>query len=267
MRILGRVGVLLGGAAAALAHFAALWLQYRGMPPLRVRAWWLHTWCRWGVPKLGIEVLAGGGAPAGALIVANHLSYLDILVLSAHGPVLFVAKREVRRWPGFGLIARLAGAIFIERGRVRDLPRVIGEMRSALAAGVPVVLFPEGTTTDGGSVLAFRSGLFQSAVRASAPVTPAAIAYEAEGDPGREICWWGEMAFLPHLLNVLAKPRVAAQLEFCMAPHVWRSRKLAAILAHEQVTTMVCQLRASKTKRVAALPQATLEAAMGVRLG
>lgn len=256
LRVLRRLSVLLGGSAASLAHFGLLWLRHAGMPPLGVRARWLHAWCRWGVPKLGVDVRAAGTLPARGLMVANHQSYLDILVLSAQAPAVFVAKREVRSWPVFGLMARLAGAIFIERVRMRELPRVIAEVRSAFAAGVPVVLFPEATTTDGASVLPFRSGLFQSAVTSAAPVTPVAIAYASEGDPAREVCWWGEMDFLPHLINLLAKPKIVAQVDFCSAPHVWRNRKVAAIFTREQVVAM----RAPAVELTAPAPQATLDA-------
>jgi 1-acyl-sn-glycerol-3-phosphate acyltransferase len=265
-RLIRRSGVLLGGAAAALLHFAALCIRRRGIPPLRERARWLHEWCAWAVPKLGIRLRAA--REARGLYVANHLSYLDILVLSALSPAVFVAKREVRGWPVFGLMARLAGTIFLERGRLRELPRAIRHMEAALAAGVPVVLFPEGTTTDGSSVLAFRSALFQPAVNLQAPITPAALSYSLEeGDAAREVCWWGEMTLLPHLVALLGKRRIHAAAEFCSAPHVWRNRKLAAILTREQITVMLEALPAQPPGGTRPAPQATLEAAAGARLG
>lgn len=268
LRTAWRLATLFGGAAAAIAHFGALALRYGGAPPLKERAQWLHCWCAWALPRLGVEVRGGRPAPARGLVVANHLSYLDILVLSAISPALFVAKREVAAWPVFGLMARMAGAIFIRRERPRELPRAIADMQQAMHAGVAVVLFPEGTTTDGASVLAFRSGLMQSAVSAGMPITPTALAYAGDGNAAREVCWWGEMTLLPHLLNLLSKARIVAQVQFCPAPHVWRNRKVAAIFTREQVAAMKNGEAGELPLTVAARPsQAALDAATAAACG
>lgn len=263
-RLVRRLSILFGGTATALVHFGCLWLRYGGMPPLKRRAEWLHSWCAWAVPKLGIELATRGRAPGRGLLIANHLSYLDILVLSATSPAVFVAKSEVRSWPVFGWMARLEGAIFIRRSRLRDLPIVIGQMRAALESGVQVVLFPEGTTSDGSVVLPFKPALFEPAVCSRGAVTPVAMDYQLEaGDASREVCWWGEMTLLPHLLKLLTKPRIDALVEFCSAPHVWRNRKVAALLTREQIAAMKDAI--SNVRRPE--PQAILEAALDFRAG
>ena len=234
-RLIARLAFLLSASAAALAHFA--WLRLRhGRLSLRQRARWLHDWCAFGVPKLGVHVSTGRLLPDRGLLVSNHLSYLDILALSALAPCVFVAKREVRGWPLFGLMARLAGAVFVDRNRPMRAPQAVREIERALAAGALVVLFPEGTTSDGASVLPFRSAFFQAAVNARAPITAAHLSYSlADGDAATEVCWWGEAEFLPHLLNLLGKRRIEGRLQVAWRERHFRDRKLAAAFIHREV--------------------------------
>jgi 1-acyl-sn-glycerol-3-phosphate acyltransferase len=118
------------------------------------------------------SLAADGG---NVLIVANHISWLDIFVLNAVCPVRFVAKAELARWPLVGRLVRGSGTLFIERARRRDTHRVNQTVTDALAGGDVVALFPEGTTSDGASVLPFKSSLLQSIVDASGHVQPLAL--------------------------------------------------------------------------------------------
>jgi 1-acyl-sn-glycerol-3-phosphate acyltransferase len=141
---------------------------------------------------LGIRLVRKGPATRpGSLIVANHVSWLDILVLLAASPVRLVAKGEVGGWPGIGVLAGLSGAIFIDRTRPKALPGTVAEVTGALTAGRTVAVFPEGTTFCGVSQGRFRPALFQAAIDAGAPVVPASIGYDttAAAFIGEDTLW------------------------------------------------------------------------------
>jgi 1-acyl-sn-glycerol-3-phosphate acyltransferase len=128
---------------------------------------------------LGIKVVRRGPAPRpGSLLVANHVSWLDILVVMAMAPARLVAKGEVGGWPGIGALAGLSGAIFIDRSRPKALPSTVAEVTAALRAGRTVAVFPEGTTFCGANQGRFRPALFQAAIDAGAPVVPVSICYD-----------------------------------------------------------------------------------------
>src|SRR5579871_1459725 len=194
----------------ALARIAAsgLW-NHRTLPreASRLRgAEWLHHSCAQALHALNVQLQIEGPLPAEGLVVSNHLSYLDILVYSAVLPCVFVSKAEVERWPVIGRYARWSGSVFVRRHDRGDAARANVSVEDALHEGVPVMLFPEGTTTAGRRVLRFHSTMLQPAIDAAAPVTPCAIDYELDdGDPAREICWWGDMTLLPHMWNLLGK--------------------------------------------------------------
>jgi 1-acyl-sn-glycerol-3-phosphate acyltransferase len=122
------------------------------------------------------DLRARGG---NVLIVANHISWLDIFVLNSVHPVRFVAKSELARWPIVGALSRGAGTLFIERTKRRDTHRVNHHVAEVLARGDVVAIFPEGTTTDGRDMLSFKSSLLQPIVEAAGHVQPVAIRYRA----------------------------------------------------------------------------------------
>lgn len=129
---------------------------------------------------LGIHLVRRGPVlKPGSLLVANHVSWLDILVLLAVSPVRLVAKGEVGGWPGIGLLAGRSGAIFIDRSRPKSLPGTVGEVADALRSGRTVAAFPEGTTFCGVNRGRFRPALFQAAIDAGAPVVPVSITYDS----------------------------------------------------------------------------------------
>jgi 1-acyl-sn-glycerol-3-phosphate acyltransferase len=181
---------------------------------LAARARWLQHTCRRGLRALKVTATTTGRCPRGTIVTANHLGYLDILVLAATTPVVFVAKREVRAWPVFGWFARMSGTRFIDREKRSDVVRVASELEPALAAGVSVVLFLEGTSTDGSAVRPFKSSLLEPAARRGWPVVPAALAYRvpAGHSAADEVCWWADMTLGPHLWNLAALPFIDARL-------------------------------------------------------
>jgi len=189
---------------------------------------------------LHVRVRVVGRRPDGPMLLAsNHLSWIDILVAKSVWPDLqFVAKREVSRWPLLGRITRAAATVYVDRARRRDLLRAIPELQARLAGGQSVLLFAEGTTTDGSVTLPFKSSLFEGAVRAQVPVLP--VTFRAStgrsGAPvATHVCWWGDTTLLSHL------PRVAGTrgIEFTVRlgePVVpGRCRKTLARSAHRAV--------------------------------
>jgi 1-acyl-sn-glycerol-3-phosphate acyltransferase len=188
---------------------------------------------------LDIRYRVEGQPPAGStLIVANHLSYLDIVIASAALPCAFVAKKEIGSWPAFGPLSKIGGAIFVDRGNRASSWETADEMAARLAEPVPVVLFPEGTSTDGSEVIRFHSTLFAPAVEGGLLVVPAAVFYEISGAATeRDLCWFGDDSFLPHLLRVLEITGFTAVIRFGAA-EVFPDRQTAAWRSHDAIAGM-----------------------------
>ena len=214
-----------------------LW-RMRGPLTAQQRALWLQSASRGILSSLDIHSSVQGIPPTQGLVVSNHLSYLDILIYSCVMPCAFVSKIEINKWPYFGLAARAGATIFIDRSSRASTAAVAAEMTNRLKLPIPVLLFPEGTSTDGSQLLKFHSSLFQPAVKAGAPITPAAVRYVIEGGLAeRELCWYGDAPFLPHLWKALGTPGFAAQVVFGNAAS-YADRREAARAAHAQVSDM-----------------------------
>jgi len=152
------------------------------------------------------------------LVVANHISWLDIFVLNAHHPVRFVAKAELARWPVVSRMIRGAGTVFIERERRRDTHRVNHAMARVLANGDVVAIFPEGTTTDGIEMLPFKSSLLQPIVEAEGHVQPVAIRYRtAQGEITFAPAYVGDTSFAESFWSVCGESALTVEL-FAQAP-------------------------------------------------
>lgn len=207
--------------------------------PLQARASWLQAASRRVLRIFGVEILANGEIPQKGILVCNHLSYLDILVLSALTPCVFIAKSEVRNWPIFGWFARLAGTLFTERRRRTQVGPLTAQIRTELDQGGLVVLFPEGTSSDGSGVLPFRSALLEPATDLAYSVTASHIGYELEdGNVGEEVCYWKDMTFAPHVVNLLSKKRIRAQLKFSGLSERSKERKGLARQLHAKVAAL-----------------------------
>ncbi len=234
--------LLLLAIALCLLRFAWVWMiaKLEGRPISRHdRALWMHFCGRTTLRALGLGKRIEGAPPRCAtLLVSNHLSYLDILISSAAFPSIFVAKSEVADWPVFGMLARLGGTLFVDRESPTSAWDTAVLMQECLAEGVPVTFYPEGTSSDGSSVLRFRSTLFQSATELGTPVTSAAIRYEPESAVAeRELCWYGDDAFLPHLLRVLGGTGFTAVVRFS-GPEIYPDRRTAAWRTHDTVSRL-----------------------------
>jgi 1-acyl-sn-glycerol-3-phosphate acyltransferase len=221
---------------AAFAYIPAVMLRSAECR-LRLRTHWLQQSCRRVLRVLNVEVDAHGPVPSTGLLVCNHLSYLDVLVLGALMPAVFVAKRDVKHWPVFGWFATLAGTVFVDRERRSQTRQASAEMNAVLDHGQLIVLFPEGTSSDGKEVLPFKSSLLEAATKTTWPLSAGALVYEIEdGDVGEEVCYWKDMTFLPHLLNLLTKKRTLARIGLSQIERTTTCRKELAWQLHFEVS-------------------------------
>jgi 1-acyl-sn-glycerol-3-phosphate acyltransferase len=175
------------------------------------RAFAFHQLCADVCRSHQFEVHAHGQPPDGAaVLVANHLSYLDPIMVAAHKPLGAIGKLEVSGWPVVGDIGKTHGMIFIERGNVHAGAVVLRRALRTLAAGVPVLNFPEGTTTNGDvPLLGFQRGIFGVARLARVPVVPVAIRFESP-----DLHWVGDSMFLPHYLRTAGRTRTIVHVRY-----------------------------------------------------
>lgn len=175
-----------------------------------------RRWCRRLLALMNVEARVHGEIDASRgnlLIVANHVSWLDIFVLSAEAPSRFVAKSELAGWPVIGRLIRGSGTLFIERARRADTQRVNERAADALRSGDAIVVFPEGTTTDGTTVLKFHGSLLQPVVDADGHLLPVAIRYhDGEGTLSLAPEYAGDTNFASSFWRVCGQRRLAVDL-------------------------------------------------------
>ena len=186
---------------------------------VRSREWHIRRWSRRLLRICGMELEIAGELPAhggsqGALVVSNHISWLDIYVIHSWRPVRFVAKSEIRSWPVIGWLCEKTGTLFIERARKRDAHRVLHDITDVMLQGDLVGVFPEGTTTDGSDVLPFHANLMQAPISGGVPVLPLGLSYldAATGKPTLAPAYIGDLSLLDCLNAVLKAPRIKARL-------------------------------------------------------
>lgn len=175
----------------------------------------IRRWSRRLLAMCNVTVEQAEGAPVldHAMVVANHVSWLDIFVIDALQPCRFVAKAEIRAWPMLGWLAHQAGTVFISRGNRRDLRHIFKGLVHSLQAGERVAFFPEGTTSAQGTLLPFHANLFEAAIDAAVPVQPFALSYvDGAGKPHASVDFIGDMTFAQSLLAILNGAPVRARL-------------------------------------------------------
>jgi lyso-ornithine lipid O-acyltransferase len=235
MRMVRRAVVL---AFVLISSIIRFWLmRLSGTQSLERRAGWVQETCVRLLRCMDIRCDVHGGIPTHGLVVANHLSYLDIVILSAAMPCFFVAKSEIGGWPYFGKAARVGGTMFIDRSSMASAEKVAATISDRLRLPIPVLFFPEGTST-GGTMLRFHTRLFEPAILCSAPITAASIRYvTSDGTPERELCWFGDESFTPHLLRTLNTKGFRAELCFG-EPRVYTHRRVAAKETFAEIAAM-----------------------------
>jgi 1-acyl-sn-glycerol-3-phosphate acyltransferase len=220
LRAILRLGGLITWAATLLAVYFPLRLVLSAWDGAvrQLKSSTFRIWAKGTAWISGMHVIREGHPPKPPFVlVSNHLSYMDIVLLATQVNALFVAKAEVDRWPIIGFCARRVNTIFVERGSRGDLPRVLHLMQEALHAGSGVVFFPEGTSSDGSEVMRFKSSLFDVPMKLGYPVHAAAISYETPPEwPAAKssVCWWGDMTFPDHLYRLLQLPGFHARVVF-----------------------------------------------------
>jgi len=251
------------GAAIRIGRRLTLILLWTGVSALAwmlgtVILWpvatWRHRWRRAMVRRwargicrvIGMAVRVTGRPPARPfLLVANHLSYVDIVLLAGELGCGFVSKREVRFWPGLGTLARLVGTVFVDRDRKRDALRALSAIEDRLRRGDGLVLFPEGTSTRGDDVYLMRPALLDHAARTGLPVAYAAVRYDT-GDPGRPasttVCWWGDAPFGAHLVALCGLDGFTGEIHFGDVPIVERDRKRLAQQLQKAIADCFCPI-------------------------
>ncbi|MEN9538722.1 MAG: hypothetical protein RLZZ126_957 [Pseudomonadota bacterium] len=235
-RLLGVVAHLLFGLAQMLFMFRSWSEQQRRQA--------VCIWARGLLRRFGVTCEWRGMPPLNGplLVVCNHRSWMDILVLHAHFFGRFIAKAELRSWPVLGYMADLAGTLFIERGARRDTLRVVHHMAAALNAGDVLIIFPEGTTSSGPDPLPFHANLFQAAVSARSPVLPVGLLYleAGTGTLSHAPDFVGDTPGLTSVWRTLCAPPLRAVLRMGQPESVPGSdRRQLAERAHIQVARLL----------------------------
>ena len=219
------------------------------------RANWLRLTCSAALRAFNVEATSIGRLPQNSVIVANHLGYLDVLAIASLAPVVFVAKREIASWPILGWFARTAGTCFIDRKNRADVVRVGQEIAATLAANVSVVVFLEGTSSDGRSVLPFKSSLMEPVAQYGLRVAPAAMVFAVPRgfSSADDVCWWRDMTLTPHLFKLASIPRVGVRAAWGEAAPAVSDRKTIAANLRQQVVALHEMLRVANADQQAEL--------------
>ena len=215
----------------------------------REGAEWLHRFCARVIRGFGVTVTVQGEFPRRGALISDHMSYVDIITYAAMSPVVFFSKAELEDTPVLGFMATAAGSVYVERGAGGSSERARSGMKSAADQGIPVVFFPEGTTSSGQQLLPFRSGLLGEALAAEEPVTAAHIHYSFDvPNPGAsiedDVAYWGDdVTLLRHVPNFLKLRGVHAWVRIAPAPIAFspealQDRKIAAVEAREAVLAL-----------------------------
>jgi 1-acyl-sn-glycerol-3-phosphate acyltransferase len=241
--------LMLALVTGGFASFAAIVTAF-GMDDverLRRRGVLFRRWCQTVLKVAGIRLMARGRCPESAsLVIANHLSYLDVMVLGADVPMVFVAKSEVASWPVVGPLCAFVGTLFIDRSSRAGLPAVTTSVANLMAAGIRVMVFPEGTTTAGDQLLPFRPALLQPAIDQGAAVVCATLMYETP--PGSipahaSVCWVGDAPFAPHVYGFLGLPSIDAHVVWADEVLKATNRRDLAARAHGVISSELEALR------------------------
>jgi 1-acyl-sn-glycerol-3-phosphate acyltransferase len=212
---------------AGLFAYATVELIAKRPATRQERAEWLHEFCARAMRRMGIAVTVEGRFPERGALISNHMGYLDIIALSTLHPCVFVSKAELRAVPLLGWMTTMAGTLYVERGRGGSAQRAQRGIRAVAEAGVPLVFFPEGTTSNGRTVMKFHSGILAQVLEAGEPVTAAYVRYRFTEDNGPDVsieddvCYWGDVWLFPHIFRLLSLRGIEVQVRIADAPIVF----------------------------------------------
>ena len=204
----------------------------------------VQRWAGQALVCLGVQLRVVGTPPVCGplLLVANHISWLDIVVMHAARHCRFVSKDDVQRWPIVGILATGAGTLYVKRTSSRDAMRVVHRMTQALRDGDVLAVFPEGTTTDGRALLPFHANLLQAAISAQSGVLPVALSYtdaSAKG-PSQAVTYIGDASLVGSIWRTLGARGVTASVSFGTAQHAdGRDRRAWALALREAVGALL----------------------------
>ncbi|MGW9493305.1 lysophospholipid acyltransferase family protein [Streptomyces prasinus] len=203
----------------------------------RLPAGLVGRWCRWIVRAAGVRIrTTGAAAPTGGLLlVANHISWLDVPLLGAVRPARMLAKAEIRRWPLAGPLVARSGVLFIDRDRLRALPDTVARIAAALGEGSAVAVFPEGSTWCGRGQGSFRRAVFQAAIDAGVPVQPVRIHYrDTSGTTATAPAFVGDDTLVASLWRVVSARGLVAEvgIRAALPPGRHPDRRALAAAAH-----------------------------------
>ncbi|MFA6902370.1 MAG: lysophospholipid acyltransferase family protein [Gallionellaceae bacterium] len=237
--------------AVAIAALVFPWL------PAKVRIRVERRWNNGLMGILNVKIRLNGVVPdlaaQNVMLVANHVSWLDIYLLNAVRPVRFVSKVEVRSWPVVGWLASKTGTLFIDRTKRHDTARVNNEVANVLRSGGCVAVFPEGTTSNGSMLRPFHASLLQPAVHSQSRIWPAAIRYShADGTLNTAPAYIDELTFGDSLALILSQAIIYAEIEFM--PPIDAHGKVRRELARDAEMAIASALNLTVTNRESGLP-------------
>jgi 1-acyl-sn-glycerol-3-phosphate acyltransferase len=232
---------------AFIQAFYILWVKFprysREQKLQAIRTWSDHTLRLMGVAVRVVSTHKIEDVPH--LLVANHVSWLDVLVIQSLHPSVFVAKREVGQWPVVGAIAKACGVVFVDRGSPSSAKKMVDDVANALHHGYRVAGFPEGTSSEGHSVSLFHANLFEAAIHRQVDVQPIALRYidEDTGDLCLTAAFVGDMGFVASLQRIMTAQVITVDVHLgtSISPE-GHSRRTLAHLSHRSVCLQLEQL-------------------------
>jgi len=216
----------------ALFAYGVLSLLIRRPRTRAARAEWLHHFSILLLRSLGITARQRGTYPTSGAVISNHMGYLDIITFAALHRCVFVAKSEIGTWPVIGWMTTMSGTVYVERGRGGSAQRAQADLAAVAQENVPIVFFPEGTSSDGNNVLPFRSGLLANCLAAGQTITAASVHYRLTRDNpgvvlGTQVAYWDDTPLPLHIFRLLGFRGIEIEVTFSDSPIAFSAAALA----------------------------------------
>ncbi len=215
LTVLYRIFLIVLHVAVGIIVLGTIWVFCEQTTRDKLIRWWSKG-VLW---RFNMQVNTYGQAPTSSdetcMVLANHISWIDIYALNSVIPVRFIAKSDINTWPVFGYLARKSGTIFINRASRKDTARIVDTTVESLTNNNSVAFFPEGTTTDGTTLGHFKSSIVQAAINANVPIKPLAIRYpNPDGSINTKLAYAGETTMAESMLQALSTKRPIVELHF-----------------------------------------------------